>query len=163
MSPSALAASTSHPCWHTSPTAGCCAQQANGLRPRLPAGAPDTPFTSAHRQSGFAAPVLAESHHTTTRPHDHSAHHWQALGVQDDDEPSWKSSWRLPPWEWQLTETDLRWTPCSVSRPIRPSTPDQAVFRKPATVGQHIPLPTGYRIAASQWSSPVGGADDTRQ
>lgn len=24
--------------------------------------------------------------------------------------------------------------------PIRPSTPDQVVFRKPGTVGQHIPL-----------------------
>lgn len=51
-SPSALAASTSHPCWHASPTADCCVPQANGLRPSLPAGAPDTPFTSTHRLSG---------------------------------------------------------------------------------------------------------------
>lgn len=26
--------------------------------------------------------------------------------------------------------------------PIRPSTPDKAVFRKPGTVGQHLPLST---------------------
>lgn len=47
--------------------------------------------------------------------------------------------------------------------PIRPPTSDKAVFRKPGTVGQHLPLPTVYRVAASQWLSLAGDADDTRQ
>lgn len=47
--------------------------------------------------------------------------------------------------------------------PIRLSTPDMAVFRKPGKVGQHLPLPTVHRVAASQWLSLVGDLDDSRQ